>query len=178
VKTSLLTVLFCALCVVLAAGQSAPPAGSANPLVDGAKLDYGTLKANLTKAAQQVPESLYTYRPTPEVRTFAQLFAHVADANYMFCAPVLGEKPPVADIEKTTSAKADLVKTLGESFAYCDRAFASVTDADAAKPASFFGRPLAKLTILTMNTGHDHEHYGNVVTYMRLNKMVPPSSQR
>jgi uncharacterized damage-inducible protein DinB len=56
--------------------------------------------------------------------------------------------------------------------------FESLTDANASTMANFFGRPMAKLSIMTFNSSHDNEHYGNLVTYMRLNKMVPPSSQR
>ena len=163
---------------VLAFGQAPKSASSANPLVDGSKMDYQQVKTYLMKAAEQVPENLYAYKPTPEVRTFGQIIAHIADANYQICAAVPGEKPPVTNIEKTLSAKADLVKALSQSFAYCDKLFDSLTDANAATTVSFFGRPMAKLAVMTLNTSHDNEHYGNIVTYMRLNKMVPPSSQR
>ena len=162
----------------LAFGQMPKSAPSANPLVDGAKMDYRMVKAYLTKAAEQVPENLYSYKPTPEVRTFGQLFAHIAEANYEICSAAAGEKPPVANLEKTLSAKADLIKAMGESFGYCDKVFDSLTDAGAPAAVNFFGRPMAKLPVMTFNTSHDNEHYGNIVTYMRLNKMVPPSSQR
>jgi uncharacterized damage-inducible protein DinB len=158
--------------------QAPKPAPSANPLVDGAKMDYRMVKTYVTKSAEQVPENLYAYKPTPEVRTFGQLFGHVAEENYAICAAAAGEKPPVANVEKTLSAKADLVKALTDSFAYCDKVFESLTDANASTMANFFGRPMAKLSIMTFNSSHDNEHYGNLVTYMRLNKMVPPSSQR
>jgi len=158
--------------------QAPKPGPSANPLVDGAKVDYRMVRTYVTKSADRVPENLYAYKPTPEVRTFGQLFGHIAEENYAICAAAAGEKPPVANVEKTLSAKADLVKALGESFAYCDKVFESLTDANASTMADFFGRPMAKLSIMTFNSSHDNEHYGNLVTYMRLNKMVPPSSQR
>jgi uncharacterized damage-inducible protein DinB len=169
-----------ALSVALAAmatAQSPQPPASANPLVDGAKMDFRMVKANLTKAAEQVPENLYGFQPTPEVRSFGRIFGHVADDNYLICAAAAGEKPPVEGIEKTKTAKADLVKALGESFAYCDKVFGALTDAEAPKLVLFFGRSMPRLTILAFNTTHDSEHYGNIVTYLRLNKMVPPSSQ-
>ena len=165
----------CAGIASLAVAQGQAPK---DPLVAGTKAPYNSVKAYLTKAADQLPENLYGYKPTPEVRTFGQQFGHIADSNYEFCAPVLGEKVPVEGIEKTKTAKADLVKAMAESFAYCDKAFASVTDATAAATVDFFGRPLAKLAVLSWNTAHDYDHYGNLVTYLRLNKMVPPSSQR
>jgi uncharacterized damage-inducible protein DinB len=169
------------LTITLAAsafGQAPKSTASANPLVDGAKMDYQMVKAYVTKSAEQVPENLYAFKPTPEVRTFGQLFGHIADSNYAICSSAAGEKPPVANVEKTKSAKSDLVKAVGESFAYCDKVFDSLTDAGAPAMVSFFGRPLAKLSVMTFNTSHDNEHYGNLVTYLRLNKMVPPSSQK
>ncbi len=159
-------------------GQTPKSSTSANPLVDGAKMDYLMVKTYLMKAAEQIPENLYAYKPTPEVRTFGQLFGHIADSNYEICSAAAGEKPPVTNIEKTLSTKADLVKALGASFAYCDKIFNSLTDAGAPTQVNFFGRQMAKLPVMTFNTSHDNEHYGNIVTYMRLNKMVPPSSQR
>jgi len=174
IVTVVLSVAFAAS----AFAQAPKPAPSANPLVDGAKMDYRMVKTYVTKSAEQVPENLYAYKPTPEVRTFGQLFGHVAEENYAICAAAAGEKPPVANVEKTLSAKADLVKALTDSFAYCDKVFESLTDANASTMANFFGRPMAKLSIMTFNSSHDNEHYGNLVTYMRLNKMVPPSSQR
>ena len=154
------------------------PAVSPNPVLDGLKTDYVAVRRYITRAAEQVPESLYGFKPTPEVRSFGQLFAHIADGNYEFCGPVAGEKPSVQDIEKTKTTKADIVAALGASFAYCDTVLGAMTDADGAKMADFFGQPLARLSIFAANTSHDNEHYGNIVTYMRLNKMVPPSSQR
>jgi uncharacterized damage-inducible protein DinB len=159
-------------------GQTPKPAPSANPLVDGAKMDYQEVKTNVLRSAEQVPEALYSYKPTPEVRSFGQLFGHIADANYEICAAAAGEKAPATGVEKRLSAKADLVKALGESFGYCDKVFNSLTDAKAPAIGNFFGRPMSKLSIMTTNTSHDNEHYGNLVTYLRLNKMVPPSSQR
>jgi uncharacterized damage-inducible protein DinB len=173
----LLAVLLCVALVPLALAQSKPAPAGANPLVSASKTEFGMLKGYIAKAAEQVPEKLYGYQPTPEVRSFGQLFGHIADSNYELCAAAAGQKPPVGGIEKSKTAKADLVKALGESFAYCEKVFDGTTDADAAKMVSFFGDQTPKLAALTANTGHDWEHYGNIVTYMRLNKMVPPSSQ-
>jgi uncharacterized damage-inducible protein DinB len=101
----------------------------------------------------------------------------VADANYMFCSAALGEQAPVKGIEKGKTAKADLVQALKESFAYCDKAYDSMTDAAGAEKAKFFGSERPKLGILDFNIVHDYEHYGNMVTYLRLKSIVPPSSE-
>ena len=94
-----------------------------------------------------------------------------------------GEKPPAGgfdganSIEKTKTSKADLQKGLAESFAYCDKVHAGMTDAAGAAVIKFFNGDMAKLSILEFNTHHDFEHYGNIVTYMRLKGLVPPSSE-
>jgi uncharacterized damage-inducible protein DinB len=176
-KKMLLAVLLSVAVVPLALAQAKPAPAGANPLVSASKMEFGMLKGYINKAAEQVPEKLYGYKPTPEVRSFGQLFGHIADTNYEICAAAAGQKPPAGGIEKSKTAKADLVKVLGESFAYCEKIFDGTTDADATKMVDFFGSQHPKLAALNANTGHDWEHYGNIVTYMRLNTMVPPSSQ-
>jgi uncharacterized damage-inducible protein DinB len=61
--------------------------------------------------------------------------------------------------------------------AYCDKAYDGLTDVQAAQMVKLFGRDQAKATVLTRNTMHDMEHYGNMVTYLRLKGIVPPSSE-
>jgi uncharacterized damage-inducible protein DinB len=153
----------------------------ADPFTAGTKRPYEIIKGNITKAAAKMPEDQYSFKPTPDVRSFGQLVAHVADANYGFCAVVLGEKPPDGGferpIEKTKTTKADLEKALAASFAYCDKAHAGMTDAGGAAMVKFFLGEMPKLSVLQFNTSHDWEHYGNIVTYMRMKGMTPPSSQ-
>jgi uncharacterized damage-inducible protein DinB len=149
-----------------------------DPLVKATQAQFGMVKDYITKAAEQVGEDLYGFEPTPDVRSFGQLIGHVADANYMICAAAAGEKPPAGGIEKSATTKAALQKGLAESFAYCDKVFASLEGAKAAELVSFFGNQQPRLAVMAFNTAHDFEHYGNIVTYMRLKGMVPPSSQR
>jgi len=138
---------------------------------------YDVVKGYLTAAAEQVPEEQYAFKATPEVRSMGQLFAHVADANYMFCAASSGEAAPAESVEQTRTAKADLQEALADSFEFCDRAFAALDDVSGAVEATVIGMTSTKLGILALSTAHQFEHYGNVVTYMRMNGMVPPSSQ-
>ena len=171
---------FAIVCMVtsgpaFAQGGAAAPA---NPLTQGGRGAYEMVKGYITKAAEQVPEDLYGFKATPEVRSFGQLFAHVADANYMICGAAASEKAPGGDVEKTQTTKAGISAGLAASFAYCDKVWAATTDASAATPVKMpFGPAMPRLSALSFNTSHDFEHYGNIVTYMRLNKMVPPSSQ-
>jgi hypothetical protein len=95
----------------------------------------------------------------------------------MFCSIAVGEKAPTTSIEKTKTSKADLVQAVKESRDFCDKAYSGMTDDHAAELVSMFGRQMAKLTVLSVNTAHLDEHYGNMVTYMRIRGLVPPSSQ-
>lgn len=160
-------------CTLLTAAPLAAQSGA----VAGLGTIYMVAKGNLVKAAEQMPEENYAFKATQEVRSFGQLIGHVANSNYMICAMALGEKSPnAADFEKTT-AKAELVQAIKDSFTYCDKAYA-MTDAMGMQEATLFGMKTNKMGILSFNSGHDMEHYGNIVTYMRLKGMVPPSSQR
>jgi uncharacterized damage-inducible protein DinB len=132
----------------------------------------------VTAAAEQVPDSSYSYRPVPTVRTFGPLLAHIAGSQDMFCAQALGEKANDSDaIEKSTTGKAALLVALKATTEHCKKAYA-MTDADATKRTVkvFVGERTA-LWALLYNTVHNDEHYGNIVTYMRMLGMVPPSSQ-
>lgn len=124
-------------------------------------------------AAEQMPEAQYSYKPTAGVRTFGEVVLHVASAHQLLCGIVLGEKEK--DLGKPT-AKADIVAALKASMQYCERAY-TISDAQAATPATVFDQPRTQLYALMTNAWHDNEHYGNIVTYMRLQGMVPPSSQ-
>jgi uncharacterized damage-inducible protein DinB len=159
-------------------------AQATNPLSAGAKKTYDIGKNYITKAAAKMPEDQYAFKASPDVRSFGQLVGHIADANFGFCSVVAGEKPPEGgfdpktSIEKMKTTKADLEKALAASFAYCDKVHASMTDAaGAAMVKGFFGE-MAKLSVLEFSTHHDFEHYGNMVTYMRIKGLVPPSSER
>ena len=175
------TMLLWGLAVTLLTAQTAN-AQNANPLSAGAKRTYDIIKGYVTRAAEKMPEEHYAFKPTPDVRSFGQLVGHVADANYGFCSAAGGEKPPAggfeSPIEKSKTSKADLQKALADSFAYCDKAHAGMTDAAGAAAIKFFGGEMAKLSVLEFNTHHDFEHYGNMVTYMRLKNIVPPSSEK
>jgi len=147
-----------------------------NPLSTETKGIYTISKTNILKAAEKMPEENYSFKPTPEVRSFAGILGHVADSQYGFCSAVKGEKKE-ATVEKTKTSKADLTAALNDAFAYCDSVYDSVTDANGAQMVKFFGRDRTKLGTLNFNNAHNFEHYGNIVTYMRLKGLVPPSSE-
>ena len=159
--------------VSFAAAQGAP----ANPMQGSIKGVYDSLKGNLAKTAEKVPEDLYSFKPTPEVRSLGQLIGHLADSQFGLCATAAGEKPPQAGIEKSATTKAALSKALNESIAYCDKIIAGMDDKKGMEVTKFFTGPSTRLGVLAFNTAHAYEHYGNLVTYMRLKSIVPPSSE-
>ena len=146
-------------------------------LAGGATAYQAQVKWIIQRSAEKMPDLNFAYKPVPEVRSFAQLLGHVADAQYSFCSAALGEKNPALGIEKSKSTKEELVKALQEAFAYCDKAYAALTDANAAELLKFGKGERARLNILSFNTAHNFEHYGNMVTYMRMKGIVPPSSE-
>jgi len=154
--------------------QVAPPA---NPITASEKGLYSFVSNAVLGAAQKMPEENYSFKPTPEVRSFGQLVGHVADASYMFCSQTLGEANPSKGIEKTKTSKADLVAALKDAVAYCNRAFDSMTDARGSQMVKLFNFDIAKLTVFSLNTAHTDEHYGNMVTYLRIKGIVPPTSE-
>jgi uncharacterized damage-inducible protein DinB len=170
--------IIAAACVAVTLATTTLGAQSGNPMTTGLKGTYDMVKGYITKSAEQMPEANYAFKPTPEVRSFGQLIGHIADSNYMICAAAAGEKPPAGDVEKTKTTKADLQKALADAFAYCDKVFAGTTDSRGVEMVKFFGNQQPRLAVLAFNSSHDFEHYGNIVTYLRLKGMVPPSSQR
>ena len=173
------TVALSLWCVWIFAASSAE-AQSANPMTDSLKGMLGTVRGYLTKTAEQVAEENYAFKPTPDVRSLGSVIGHVADSNYFFCSIASGAANPMKDtsLEKTKTSKADLQKALADSFAYCDAQLATITDArGTTELVELFGNKHPRLGVFTLNIAHDFEHYGNLVTYMRLKGQVPPSSQ-
>ncbi len=169
-------------CLTLAALLAASPTSAqtsngADPSLAGVRGLYETVRGYIRAAADEVSEADYAFKPTPEVRSFGQLVGHVANAGYMFCAGALGEEAPSMPDAEKLATKAELVSALEASFEYCDRAH-QISATKAAEPVTFFGQQHTRLSVLTFNMGHAFEHYGNIVTYMRLKDMVPPSSRR
>lgn len=150
---------------------------SPNPLSASTKWLYAMTKNDLLKSAQEMPEENYSFKPVSTVRTFGQLVGHAADSQYEFCSAVIGDGKESPGIEKGKTSKADLIQALQDSFAYCDQAYNKMTDAQAAEMIKFFGHDAPKLSILSFNIAHSMEHYGNMVTYLRIKGLVPPSSQ-
>lgn len=158
--------------------QAQTGAPTANPAVNTTRMLWEQLTGYITTAAAELPESTYSYRPTAEVRSFGQLIGHVAGAQYLICAAAMGEPPREEnEIERSRSSKAELVAALKASTEYCARAYQQ-TDRAVQQGTKLFGQERTRLYALGLNATHNAEHYGNIVTYLRLNGIVPPSSRR
>jgi uncharacterized damage-inducible protein DinB len=170
-----------ALCLACSSLPAAAQGGS--PIPGAVKGMQAAIKQDLAEAAAKMPEADYAFKPTPEVRSFGELVGHVANANFFFCSKVKGEpSPQKTNYEKAVTAKADLVKGLNDALAYCDSVYTGATDASFSEmvklplPGSSGDSPRG--AVLIFNVAHNNEHYGNMVTYMRLKGQVPPSTER
>ena len=163
------------------AGQP-PAAGQKIGLATSLQRGYANIKMNLTQAADKMPEADYTFQPpgTKDIRPFGALFGHVANAQFGQCATAKGVPNPNQgnDLEKTKTTKADLVKALAESFAFCDDAFSSLTDETAVQFVKQGQNEATRAAVLYGVIVHGNEMYGTANPYLRLKGIIPPSTER
>ena len=174
------TACFLVVLSLVPAGLWAQKPLSGNPITQALRDAWNEAKTNVRRSADVMPEAKYSFKPVDSVRTFGAILAHVAGASYEFCAAARGEKSPHAEdeFEKSATTKAAIVRALDGSIAYCDEVYKTLDDGRAAQMvAGAFGGPQgARAANLIGNTNHFNEHYGNLVTYLRINGLVPPSS--
>jgi uncharacterized damage-inducible protein DinB len=163
------------LLLSLANAQISPnlpnPIAAPNPLTTTLSIFRSNMQDKIMQSADKMPESKYNYQPTKDVRSFAEILNHVADISYILCSNAKGEASPDAATGKTS--KAEVIARLKSSFAYCDGVYSGFNDAHLNDPADFWGHKTNKMFILTQVGNHDALHYGNLVTYMRLNGFEP-----
>jgi len=147
------------------------PTMAPNPLTTTISIFRSNMQDKIMKSADAMPESKYSYRPTKEVRSFAEILNHVADISYILCSNVKGEATPGTAAAK--GSKAEIMAYLKGAFDYCDAVYSGFTDAHLNDPADFWGAKTNKLFILTQVADHDALHYGNLVTYLRINGLEP-----
>lgn len=161
-----------------ALGLALPQGTSAQSVTSSLKGLHDITQGSIMATAQDLDAEMYAFRPTDEVRSTGQILAHVANAQFMFCSAAAGEPNPSAeDFEQTRTTKAGIVQALEAGFGYCTEVYEEMTDAQGGRSVSFFGGENTAHGVLAFNSAHNYEHYGNLVTYMRLNGIVPPSSR-
>jgi uncharacterized damage-inducible protein DinB len=164
--------------VLVASTASAQPASGVASHVAVLKAQAETIRSIVLRTAEKVPEDLYSFKPTPEVRSLSAVLGHIADGNNLLCGLAASGKAVVDRSNEKKTTRAEIVAALKASYAACDKVFAETTDANASTPVDFFGQKETRLGVLAFNNSHMWEHYGNLVTYMRLKNIVPPSSER
>ena len=171
--------------LIPARAQTGQQTSPKDPMATWLHNAFNTNRKNIVRSAEKVPEELYSLRPGPqvEVRTFGQILGHLANFNYMWCSQAKGEKNPGqgSDFEKLSS-KAALLRALSDAFTYCDGAYSALTDPSGLEIITVTqenGRQaqVPRMSLLVLNYGHNNDHYGNLVTYMRIKSIVPASSE-
>ena len=147
-------------------------------LVTDTKANYEAVAKYLLEGARKMPDDGYAFRPSPDVRTFGQLVGHVAEAQYIACSLVRGQEYKPRGIEQNLSQKAGLVAALESAVGFCRESWSRFTPESMADPVTLFGRQRTKLGAMDIATAHAFEHYGNMVTYLRMKGIVPPSSAK
>ena len=177
IARAVVSVAVVSVCVLasLANAQISPdfphPIAAPNPLTTTQSIFRSNMQDKILKAAEAMPDSKYSYRPTKDVRSFGQILTHVADISYYLCSNIKDESRPATSAAK--GSKAEIIAYLKSSFDYCDSAFSAFTDAHLNDRADFWGFKTNKMFILTQAGNHDALHYGNLVTYLRLNGLMP-----
>jgi uncharacterized damage-inducible protein DinB len=172
-KRSLLAAAF----VCLAAAD--PRAQTASPFIaELRKYYYETVKRNLSAMVEKMPEEHFAFRPVPEIRSFGEAVAHVADAQARNCNLVSGAGSKTLDADKKKT-KAELLAALSESFAICDATFRALTDVQANEMVRMgqSGFQLTRLSLLVSMIAHSNEQHGYMAVYLRLKGIMPPSTE-
>ena len=150
-----------------------------NPATQSLRGLFDVTRQHITATAEMVDEELYAFRPTDEVRSLGEILAHVANAQFAFCSAAAGEQSPNSEnFEQTRTTKAQIVAALDQGFSYCAGVFDGTTDSEGGNAVNLFGGSNTVFGVLAFNSAHNYEHYGNLVTYMRINGITPPSSMQ
>ncbi len=161
-----------------AAALAAVPASAAEGFVEELKAQWESSRRQIVAIAEAVPQDKYDFRATPEVRTFREIILHLAGENLSRMEAVGGVAEPgeYTRFDHLT-ARPDVLKALSDYFDYGTKVLAGMTDQEAMETVMRRNRPAPRWVVVMQTIGHSKEHYGNLVTYLRLNDMVPPSSQ-
>jgi len=173
-KTMWQLVLVASVLAVPTAAQQSPT----DPLASALKRQWDGIALNLKESAEAVPEPRYSFKPSPDVKTFAGEMGHAANTHYFFCARIKGEpNPNKTDYEKETS-KDVLVKAVSASNEYCSSIINGATDKWLMEMVGQGPQSQPRAAVLAAHIAHSNETYGTVVPYMRMSGIVPPSTAR
>jgi uncharacterized damage-inducible protein DinB len=172
--------LLASLAAAPAAAQGQQASG--DPLTAALKAQFDGVSRNVKEAAEKMPDDKFSYQATKDVRTFGGFVGHVANAQFATCARAKGEANPNKEDFEKASGKAALVKAITAANEYCASVYAAANDKwmleTVTQGQGANARQVPRAAVLAQNTSHANEHYGNLVTYMRINGLVPPSTER
>jgi hypothetical protein len=155
-----------------------PAFGQATGIPAEVQKAYAGVKGNVLKAADKMPAEDYTYKPTPDIRTFARVVNHVTEAQFHICGGANHTDPAGLKVPPETADKAAIVEALKASFAECDKAYAGLTEANMGEVITAGPFTRSRLGLMWGNVSHDNEQYATLALYMRLKGLVPPSSEK
>lgn len=153
-----------------------PTPSSGPPQVAEPRQAYNQIRGNLLRMAEKMPAEEYSFRPAPEIRSFGELMAHIADSQMRTCSMVNGQQKPAEASSRKT--KDEIVEALKTAFAECDAAWDATNEGNAFQMMAAGRGQRSRVGILMGNTvTHNNEEYGYGAVYLRLKGIVPPSSE-
>jgi uncharacterized damage-inducible protein DinB len=173
-KTMLAAVAVMGMAGVAFGQAPAQPAGPAAEAVAA----YNRVKPNILKAAEKMPAESYGFKPTPDIRTFAQVVNHVTEAQEHTCSALNGTTWDPKTLPPETADKAAIVAALKASFDECDKAFGSLADGQLMEVLTLGPVKRSRIGLAWGTVSHDNEQYATLALYLRLKGLVPPSSEK
>ena len=171
------------IAAALTTQAQSPAAASAPPAPSGPENDvqrsYNGLKANILKSADRMPADGYSFKPEPDIRSFARVLNHVTEAQLRSCGALNGTAPDaLPKVPPETADKAALVSALQASFGECDKAYAALTSTNLTESVSVGKNTRARISVAWGNVAHDDEQYATLALYLRLKGVAPPSTEK
>jgi hypothetical protein len=171
--------LICLAVICLVAPLVGQAQDAANPLSATVRKILADNAKNLVAGAEEMPAEKYNFQPTPEIRMFGQVVAHIAMVNNNVCAKLFTPAAAMPEKIADTDPKDKLVAGLKASMDYCEQAFSKLTDANLTEmiPA-FGGRQMTRLGVALIVTNDLIDHYAGMAIYLRMNKLLPPTAMK
>jgi uncharacterized damage-inducible protein DinB len=183
-KTPILTLICLAYSLsAVAMHAQTQPTDSTAPSYDlkgQALLDLQAVNKKCVELAQALPSEKLTWRPSPDTRSFAEVFLHVSGERYGILS-LMGAKPPAgfkpAEFEKSTTDRDRIVANLNQSWDFASKTIDGMSNADFAKLLPKLGPQANEGDVVYILVADAHEHLGQLVAYARQNGIVPPWTQ-
>lgn len=156
---------------------AAQPLAAQDSMAEILRQQWAASRSKMVAIAEAMPADKYNYRPTPEVRSFGEILAHVAGESITEMELVGGAKPGEMNRYESLKSRDQIVRALSDSYDYGTKVLAKLTDQQAMEDVPYHRRQSPRWLVVMGDIGHTKEHYGNLVTYLRLNGIVPPSSR-